>query len=187
MESCDDKKIIKLHDKSFKIMIPAEKINAAVDAVAQRVNQDYADKPVPLFLGVLNGSFMFMSDFIKKIEFNCELSFIKLASYAGTSSVGKVQELIGLKNNIEGRDVVVVEDIVDTGESIEHILHSLAGHNPRSVQVVTLFFKPESYTKNHEIRYPALEIGNEFIVGYGLDYNQLGRNLKDIYVVTDGE
>ena len=182
--SCN-KNRVKLYDKTFEVMIPAEQIDRAVEQVAEQINVDYADRETPLFLGVLNGSFMFMSDLMKKVDFNCELSFVKLASYAGTSTTGKVQELIGLKNNIEGRHVIVVEDIVDTGESIEHLMRSLAGHHPASVEVATLFFKPNSYSKQIPIKYKALEIGNEFIVGYGLDYDQLGRNLKDVYVVVD--
>ena len=134
---------------------------------------------------MLNGSFMFMSDLIKKIEFQNELSFVKLASYEGTSSTGQVKSLLGLNGSIEGRHVIVVEDIVDTGESIEHMLRDLEARRPASVAVCTLFFKPNSYRKQIPIEYKALEIGNEFIVGYGLDYDQLGRNLKDIYVVTD--
>ena len=114
--------IIQLHDRKFKIMIPAEKIDQAVEAVAQRINADYAGKETPLFLGILNGSFMFMSDLIKKIEFQNELSFVKLASYDGTCSTGCVKSLIGLNNSIEGRHVIIVEDIVDTGESIEHMI-----------------------------------------------------------------
>ena len=179
------KDIIKLHDKKFKIMIPAEKIDEAVSAVAQRINEDYGDKETPLFVGVLNGSFMFMSDLIKKIEFNNELSFVKLASYEGTCSSGCVKSLIGLNGSIEGRHVIVVEDIVDTGESIEHMLRDLEARRPASVAVCTLFFKPASYRKSYPIQYRAMEIGNEFIVGYGLDYDQLGRSLKDIYVVTE--
>ena len=179
------KDIIKLHDKKFKIMIPAEKIDEAVSAVAQRINEDYGDKETPLFVGVLNGSFMFMSDLIKKIEFNNELSFVKLASYEGTCSTGCVKNLIGLNNSIEGRHVIIVEDIVDTGRSIAHMYADLMRRNPASVEVCTLFFKPNSYREPLPIRYRALEIGNEFIVGYGLDYDQLGRNLKDIYVVTN--
>ena len=179
------KDIIKLHDRKFKIMIPAEKIDEAVAAVAKRINADYADKPTPLFVGVLNGSFMFMSDLIKKIDFNNELSFVKLASYEGTTSTGEVRSLIGLNGSIEGRHVIVVEDIVDTGESIEHMMNDLQGRHPASVEVCTLFFKPGSYRKQIPIKYRAMEIGNEFIVGYGLDYDQLGRSLKDIYVVTE--
>jgi len=177
--------VIQLHDRRFKIMIPAEKIDEAVSAVARRINEDYADKETPLFVGVLNGSFMFMSDLIKKIEFNNELSFVKLSSYEGTESTGRVRSLIGLSNPVEGRHVIIVEDIVDSGESIEHMVRDLEARHPASIAVCTLFFKPASYAKQVPIKYRAMEIGNEFIVGYGLDYNQLGRSLKDIYVVTD--
>ena len=170
-------KTVKLHDKTFRVMIPAEKIDQAVTAVAERINNDYADKDTPLFVGVLNGSFMFLSDLIKKIEFNSELSFVKISSYEGTSSTGQIRSLIGLNGSIE--------DIVDTGESIAHMIADLESRKPASVEVCTLFFKPASYSKQYPIRYRALEIGNEFIVGYGLDYDQLGRNLKDVYVVTN--
>lgn len=178
-------KVIKLHDRKFRVMIPAAKIDEAVTAVAQRINADYADKNTPLFVGVLNGSFMFMSDLIKKIEFNSELSFVKLASYEGTQTTGDVKCLIGLNQSLEGRHVIIVEDIVDTGESIERMVRDLEKLHPASIAVCTLFFKPGSYRKQIPIDYRAMEIGNEFIVGYGLDYNQLGRNLKDIYVVTE--
>ncbi|MEZ3442005.1 hypoxanthine phosphoribosyltransferase [uncultured Alistipes sp.] len=178
-------KTVKLHDKTFRVMIPAEKIDQAVTAVAERINNDYADKDTPLFVGVLNGSFMFLSDLIKKIEFNSELSFVKISSYEGTSSTGQIRSLIGLNGSIEGRHVIIVEDIVDTGESIAHMIADLESRKPASVEVCTLFFKPASYSKQYPIRYRALEIGNEFIVGYGLDYDQLGRNLKDVYVVTN--
>ena len=177
--------LIKLHDKTFRVMIPAEKIDEAVAAVAARINADYAEKETPIFLGILNGSFMFMSDLIKKIEFNNELSFVKLASYEGTSSTGQIKTLIGLNSSLKGRHVTTVEDIVDTGESIEHMLCELEKYEPASVEVCTLFFKPNSYRKQRPIKYRAMEIGNEFIVGYGLDYDQLGRSLKDIYVVTE--
>jgi hypoxanthine phosphoribosyltransferase len=184
----DNPKMVKLHDKSFKVMIPAADLDRDIDSVAARINADYAktDTP-PLFLGVLNGAFMFMSELMKKIEFNCELSFVKLASYSGLNSTGKVSELIGLKNNIEGKHVIIVEDIVDSGESMEHLLRSLAGHNPASVEIATMFFKPKAFQKDFPVKYIAREIGNEFIVGFGLDYDELGRNLKDIYVVTDDE
>ena len=178
-------KTVKLHDKTFRVMIPAEKIDQAVTAVAERINNDYADKDTPLFVGVLNGSFMFLSDLIKKIEFNSELSFVKISSYEGTSSTGQIRSLIGLNGSIEGRHVIIVEDIVDTGESIAHMIADLESRKPASVEVCTLLFKPASYSKQYPIRYRALEIGNEFIVGYGLDYDQLGRNLKDVYVVTN--
>ncbi|MEG1622893.1 MAG: hypoxanthine phosphoribosyltransferase [Alistipes sp.] len=179
--------IIKLHDKYFKVMIPAEQVDKAVSVVADRINRDYAERHTPVFVGVLNGSFMFLSDLLKKIDFNCELTFVKLASYSGTCSTGEVRSLIGLTTPIEGRHVVIVEDIVDTGESISHMIHELEKHHPATIEVCTLFFKPASYSKQLPVTYRAMEIGNEFIVGYGLDYNQLGRNLKDIYVVTDGK
>lgn len=177
--------VVKLHDKRFRVMIPAAKIDEAVTAVAERINNDYKDKQTPLFVGVLNGSFMFMSDLIKKIEFNSELSFVKLASYEGICTTGDVKCLIGLNHTVEGRHLIIVEDIVDTGESIEHMIRELESLRPASIAVCTLFFKPGSYRKQIPIAYKAMEIGNEFIVGYGLDYNQLGRNLKDIYVVTE--
>ncbi len=179
------KNTVTLNDRTFEVMIPAEEIDRAVSAVAEQINRDYADKETPLFLGVLNGSFMFMSDLLKKIDFNCELSFVKLASYAGTESTGKVHNLIGLNNDLKGRHVVIVEDIVDTGRSIAHLVDLLKSHEPASIEVCTLFFKPNSYAEKYEIRYRALAIGNEFIVGYGLDYDQLGRNLKDVYVVIN--
>ncbi len=176
---------IKLKDRTFEVMITADKIDSAVSAVAAKINADYADVPTPLFLGVLNGSFMFMSDLMKKIEFNSELSFVKLSSYEGTQSTGCVKSLIGLNDSIEGRDVIIVEDIVDSGNSIEHMMEYLKELKPASVRICTLFFKPKAYTKQIPIDYVAMEIGNEFIVGYGLDYDQLGRNLKDIYVVCN--
>ena len=179
------KKTVTLNDKTFEVMIPAHEIDRAVAAVAERLNADYGDKERPIFVGVLNGAFMFLSDLIKKIEFDCEISFVKLASYCGTCSTGEVRSLIGLNNPIEGRHVVIVEDIVDTGESIEHMVRELEAMHPASIRVCTLFFKPGSYSKHIPIDYRALEIGNEFIVGYGLDYDQLGRNLKDVYVVTE--
>lgn len=176
---------IQLHDKKFKIMIPAEEIDRAVSAVAERVREDYKEIDTPVFLGVLNGSFMFMSDLIKKLDFNCELSFVKLSSYTGDHTTGEVKTLIGLNNNLKGRHVIIVEDIVDTGESMEHMIDLLKAYEPASIRMCTLFFKPAAYRKTMPVDYCAMEIGNEFIVGYGLDYNQLGRNFKDIYVVTE--
>ncbi len=179
-----DKKI-KLKELTFEVMIPGEQIDRAVSAVADKINRDYADLIEPIFLGVLNGSFMFMSDLMKKIEFSSELSFVKLASYEGTSTTGEVKSLIGLNGSLEGRHVIVVEDIVDSGNSIAHLVELLECEKPASIKICTLFFKPKAYTKQLPIDYVAMEIGNEFIVGYGLDYDQLGRNLKDIYVVCD--
>ena len=157
---------IRLHDKTFRLSIPHDRLVGAIGEVAQRINRDYARRECPLFLGVLNGSFMYMAELLQHIDFTCEVSFVKLASYNGTSSTGAVQELIGLTNNLRGRHIIIVEDIVDTGGSIS---------------VSTLLFKPEAYKKEHKIDYYAMAIPDKFIVGYGLDYDQLGRNLKDIY------
>ncbi len=181
-------KTIKIHDRTFRVLIPSSEIEAAIDRLAARINADYAARAAtrpPLFLGVLNGAFMFVAELLRRVEFHCEISFVKLSSYHGTGPSGKVSELIGLKNNIEGRHVIILEDIVDTGESMEHLLRSLAGHRPASVEIATLFFKPGAFTRDFPVKYRALEIGNEFIVGFGLDYNELGRNFKDVYVVTD--
>lgn len=176
---------MKLHDLTFEKMIPAEDINASLEPLAKQLNRDYKGVDTPLIVAVLNGSFMFLSDLVKMLDFNCEITFVKLSSYCGAQSSGVVKDLIGLNESIEGRDVIIVEDIVDTGESIVHITSALSGRGAKSIKVCTLFFKPESYTKQVKIDYRAMNIGNEFIVGYGLDYNGLGRNLKDIYVVVD--
>ncbi len=178
--------IIKLQDRNFKIMIPAQQLDQAVCNVAQRINEDYKGKNTPVFIGVLNGAFMFLSDLMKQIDFDCEVTFIKLASYnGGLCSSGVIKNDDCLSVDIKGRDVIIVEDIVDTGNSIEHLIKGLSKEEPASLEVCTLFFKPKAYTKSYPIKYPAKEIGNEFIVGYGLDYNYIGRNLKDIYVVTE--
>ncbi len=180
------KKRVTLYDKTFEVMILYEELDRHIQKVAERINRDYADCDTPpIMLGVLNGSFMFMADLLKKLDFGCEVQFIKMSSYDGASSTGKVCELIGLNGSIKGRHVVVVEDIVDTGGSIEHMMKLLAAEGVASAAVATMFFKPESYSRDYEIKYPVMNIGNEFIVGYGLDYDQLGRNLKDIYVIVD--
>ncbi len=172
---------VRLADKEFRPLIPHEKVMEAIERVAQQINQDYKDKELPLFLGVLNGSFMFMAELVQRINCVCETSFVKIASYRGTSSSGRVQELIGLTNSLQGRHVIIVEDIVDTGSSIDYLMRSLAGHQPASVAVATLLFKPDAYKKSYRIDYRALEIPDRFVVGFGLDYNQMGRNLRGIY------
>ena len=171
--------------KTTQFVLPVEKPETGVNQYDIYPAHDLGEEACPIFVGVLNGAFMFLSDLIKKIDFTCEISFVKLASYEGTCSTGNVECLLGLNNDIAGRHVIIVEDIVDTGRSIAHRYADLMRRNPASVEVCTLFFKPNSYREPLPIRYRALEIGNEFIVGYGLDYDQLGRNLKDIYVVTN--
>ncbi|MCK5171178.1 MAG: hypoxanthine phosphoribosyltransferase, partial [Bacteroidales bacterium] len=143
----------------------------------------YKDKNVPLFISILNGSFMFTADLFKHIDFTCEVTFLKLTSYRGTSSTGSVRQLIGVNESIAERDVIILEDIVDTGITIEQILGQLKSFEPASVKVASLLFKPEAYQKDFGIDYIGMEIPNDFIVGYGLDYDRLGRNFPDIYTL----
>ena len=171
-----------LHGHSFKIKITASEINKAVADVARQINTNLKDKK-PLFLAVLNGSFMFASDLMKKIKIDCEISFIKVASYEGTSSTGSMKELIGINEDIKGRTVVIIEDIVDTGSTIESVYKQLQELGASEISVATLLFKPDAYTKSVPIEYTAIVVPNDFLVGYGLDYDGLGRNLEDIYVL----
>ncbi len=177
-------KRIKLLDREFELSIPFEKIDNAIAGIADRMNKDLVDKD-PLMICVLNGSFMFAADLMKKLNFPCEISFVKLSSYEGTSSTGKVKELIGLNENIEGRCVVILEDIVDTGFTIEKIKNQLLGYQPAEVKIATMLFKPDACKTDIEIDYTGMEIPNDFIVGYGLDYDGHGRNLANIYTVVD--
>ncbi|MBQ7856023.1 MAG: hypoxanthine phosphoribosyltransferase [Alistipes sp.] len=180
------KQRVTLNDRTFEVMIPAEEIDRAVTAVAERLNKDYADcERPPIFIGVLNGSFIFLADLVRKVSFDNEIAFTQLSSYAGTQSTGEVKRKLGIDFDITGRDLIVVEDIVETGHSIDHMVKYLESLSPRSVEICTLFFKPEKYLYERPIKYCAIEIGNAFIAGYGLDYDQIGRGLKDIYVVVD--
>ncbi len=180
------KKEVTLGDKVFVPYLSGEKISNAVHLVAEKINADYQGKN-PLFLVVLNGAFLFAADLLRSIDLDCEVSFVKFSSYQGTSSTGKVKELIGLNETLVGRDVIIVEDIVDTGTTIVQMLADLANRQTASVRVATLLFKPEAYKKDIVIDYIGLEIPNAFIVGYGLDYDGLGRNLKEIYVIKSEE
>lgn len=175
---------VTIKDRDFKVSISHEEILGHVQKVADRINSDLKGE-IPLFIGVLNGSFMFCADLLKMIDLECQLSFVKVASYHGTNSTGVVKELVGLSEDIRGRHVIIVEDIVDTGITIDNIVKNLEARNPASIKIATLLFKPEAYTKDIPIDYVALQIPNDFIVGYGLDYDGLGRNLKDIYTVIE--
>ena len=177
-------KQVRLKDKEFKVSITGEKIQEAIVKMANKINQDYKGKDIPLFISILNGSFMFTADLFKHIDFVCEVTFLKLTSYRGTASTGAVRQLIGVNEAIEGRDVIVIEDIVDTGITLEQILGQLKSFDPSSVRVASLLFKPEAYQKDLVIDYVGMEIPNDFIVGYGLDYVGLGRNLPDIYTLS---
>jgi hypoxanthine phosphoribosyltransferase len=173
-----------LKDKTFRVNIPASEINKAVGEVARRINTELKDKK-PLFLSVLNGSFMFASDLMKKITIDCEISFVKVASYDGTSTSGSVKQLIGLNESIKDRTVVIIEDIVDTGLTIESVVKQLEAMEPADIKIATLLYKPEAYRKKLQLDYVAIVVPNDFLVGYGLDYDGLGRNLPDIYVLDN--
>lgn len=176
---------VKIHDKEFEIFIPYEKIRSVVEKMAEQMNRDLKDKN-PLFLCILNGSFMFAAEIFKRIELmDAEISFVKLASYSGTSTTGEIKELIGLNENLEGRTIVVLEDIVDTGITIANTIEQIRSKNPAEVKVATLLLKPDALKKPVDLSYIGIEIPNDFIVGYGLDYDGFGRNLIDIYKVID--
>jgi hypoxanthine phosphoribosyltransferase len=175
---------IQIKDKRFRTFITENEILKQVARVADEINRDLADEN-PLFVSVLNGSFMFTSDLMKHLNMPCELSFVKLASYEGTSSTGKVKELVGLNNDITGRTVVIVEDIVDTGFTMERLIETLRQRNPKEIRIATLLVKPDKLQVKLDIHYVAMNIPNDFIVGYGLDYDGLGRNYRDIYTVVE--
>jgi len=175
--------IIKVKDKDFEISIDASVIAAAVKRMAIEINRDYEGKH-PLFLAILNGSFVFAADLIRKITIPCEISFVKLASYSGTASTEDVKELIGLNEEITGRHLVIVEDIVDTGITLEKLLKDIEKFEPASVRLACLTFKEKAFKKSFRIDYLGITIPNEFVVGYGLDYDGYGRNLPDIYKIV---
>jgi len=178
-------KKITILDRDFELFIPYEKIRSVIENIAEKMNQNLEGKN-PLFLCILNGSFVFASEVFKRISLlDAEISFVKLASYEGTSTTGTVKELIGLNEDLAGRTVVVLEDIVDTGITIDKVIAQLKSKNPAEVQVATLLLKPDALKKDVNLDYVGLEIPNEFIVGYGLDYNGRGRNLIDIYKVVE--
>lgn len=178
---------IKLHDKHFRLFISNKKIVDAIGDVAAVLNREYGEREAPLFLSVLNGSFMFAADLLKKIDFPCEISFIKLSSYSGTETTGQIKEILGLSTDVSGREVIVIEDIVDTGNTIVDLHTILRERGASSIKFCTLLLKPDAYKKELKIDYVAMAIPNDFIVGYGLDYNELGRQYKDIYVLDESD
>lgn len=173
---------IKVLDKEFVPSITAEEIMTQVRRVASEINRDY-DGESPLFLVVLNGAFVFAADLMREITLPAEVSFVKLASYDGIASTGTVREVIGLNTDITGRPVIIVEDIVESGITMAHMIDTLKRQNPKSIDICTLLLKPEKLEVRLDIRYVAMEIPNDFILGYGLDYDGLGRGLKDIYTL----
>lgn len=177
-------KSVKIKDKEFELFLTQEKIEKAIDKIAAKMNADLAGKD-PLFVCVLNGSFMFASELMKRISIPSEISFVRMSSYRGVTSTGKIKEIYGLEEDLMERTVVVVEDIVDTGYTMSLILDQLACDEPKEIKVATLLLKPDALRVKVPLDYVALEIPNDFIVGYGLDYDGYGRNLPDIYKIKN--
>jgi hypoxanthine phosphoribosyltransferase len=175
---------IKVKDKDFKVFIKADTIDAAVQKLADSINKDTSDE-LPLFLVVLNGAFMFAADLLKRVTVECNVSFVKLASYSGTQSTHQVKELIGLNESIKGRSVIVLEDIIDTGNTLNVLLDSLRSYEVGKIRIATLLYKPDAFKGDYPIDYVGIEIPNDFIIGYGLDYDGFARNLPDIYKIVD--
>ncbi len=172
-----------IKDKTFVPLITAEAIQSRIQELAGKINQDYADKQ-PLIVVVLNGAFLFAADLVKHLTIPCEITFIRVASYTATESSGQLKQILGLNESIEGRDLIVVEDIVDTGLTICEVCNQLQTKNPASIAIATLLFKPAALKKPLDLRYVGFEIENRFVLGYGLDYDGLGRNTPNILVLA---
>lgn len=177
-------KLVKLNDKTFRLYKSETEILDAIRNVANKINDDYLGKR-PILIPILNGSFMFASDLMKELKLDCEISFVKAASYEGTSTTGIVSTLIGLNQTLEGRNVIIIEDIVDSGHTLARILPAFNDLKPASLRIASLLFKPQALKQPLTIDYVGMEIPNDFIVGYGLDYDGLGRNLREIYQVVE--
>jgi len=172
--------LIKINDKTFEPYVSAKELNQIAERMASEVYQDLQESR-PIFIAVLNGSFMFAADFLRHYKGECEISFVKMASYQGTQSTGKIHQLIGLSTPVEGRDVVILEDIIDTGNTLEEIYRLFENQKVKSFRIATLFFKPDAYKKDLKIDYVGKPIPNRFIVGYGLDFDEIARNLPQVY------
>ena len=172
--------MIQIKDLTFVPYINEVELTEAINSVAQKINADYKGQEV-LFVGVLNGVFMFASDLMKRINLNCKISFVKLSSYDGTQSTEKVKQMFGLSESVEGKHVILLEDIVDTGLTIEGLYNDLLRQKPASLEICTLLFKPDTYTKTVPIKYMAKSVPDAFVIGYGLDYDGYGRNMPSIY------
>jgi hypoxanthine phosphoribosyltransferase len=173
-------KSVTIKDKEFGIFIESKEIERSIEQVSQKINADLKDQN-PIFVAILNGAFMFAAELMKRVSIPCEITFVRLASYRGTSSTENVKEVLGLNESIEGRTIVIVEDIVDTGNTMAALLKQFEAMNPKEIRIASLLFKPEALKKDIKLDYVALEIPSDFIVGYGLDYDGYGRNLNDIY------
>lgn len=176
--------MITIQDKQFDLFIPHEQINERVSKLAEELNADYQGK-TPILIALLNGAFVFAADLVRKLRFDHEIQFTKYSSYDGMNTTGKVKELIGLPIDIKDKDVIVVEDIIDTGTTMSELIPLLKSKGPKSLEIATLLMKPGKLAVNIDVKYCAMNIPNEFIVGYGLDYDGVGRNYKSIYVVKE--
>jgi len=176
--------MMQIHDKHFQLLISSNKIQQRIRELALQINSDYMDRN-PLFLSILNGAFIFTADIIREIDIPAEVSFIRLKSYKKMESSGKVKELLGLEQNIFNRNIIIIEDIVDTGKTLNHVLEEFKELGANSIEILTLLHKPEANNIPLNPAYVGFEIPNEFVVGYGLDYDGYGRNLKDIYKVIE--
>ena len=174
---------VEVNGKTFRISIPEAEIKKRVKEVAEEISRDMEGK-TPLLLGVLNGAFVFAADLMREMTIPCEISFVKLASYQGTTSTGTVKEVLGINEDLTGRHVIIVEDIVDTGLTMKRMIESLGTRNPASVSVCSLLVKPDKLQVELNLKYVAFNIPNEFILGYGLDFDQAARGLKDIYTLV---
>lgn len=174
---------VQVKDKTFRIFIESASIQKRVSEISAQIDAEYQGRK-PLFIVVLNGAFMFAADLFKNLKIECEVTFVKLSSYSGTKSTEVVKELIGLNENISGRDVIIVEDIIDTGITMENMMEKFKQSNPSSLKICTMLFKPNAFRKNYKIDYIGMEIPNDFIIGYGLDYDGFARNLPDIYTLV---
>ncbi|GJM59679.1 MULTISPECIES: hypoxanthine phosphoribosyltransferase [Persicobacter] len=171
-------------DKAFKMFIDEEQLAQGIEKLANQINKDYEGKE-PIFLAILNGSFMFAADLYRLTNLKSTISFLKLASYESMNSTGEVKQLVGLQDDLNGREVIIIEDIVDTGNTLEHIMKLLKEEGVKSAEIASLLYKPEAYKKDMPIKYAAFEIPNKFVVGYGLDYDGYGRNLPAVYQLAE--
>lgn len=175
---------IELLDKKFELSITSGHIQNIISEIADRMNNDLKGKDI-IFISILTGAFMFTADLCKKLNLNCQISFVKIASYKGTSTTGKVNKLIGINENLKNKTVIILEDIVDTGITLENIINQINEFEPNEIKIATLFFKSETYQKKIQIDYIGMKIPDKFIVGYGLDYEGYGRNLEDVYTIIN--
>jgi hypoxanthine phosphoribosyltransferase len=176
--------MIQLHDKQFVPFISASEIDFAITKLVKQIQDDFADE-TPVFVGVLNGSFMVVADLVKKYTSPCEVTFVKMASYEGVATTENVKQLIGLNQDLTGRSVIIIEDIVDTGNTLVELKELFKSQNVKHLKIATLFFKPDAYKKDVKIDYIGIRIPNKFIVGYGLDYDGIGRNLPEVYQLSE--